>query len=307
MGLDAIHIEMLFGEHRHKAIEGELLTVSRSTIAMTEAGVRELLKQTGTPIRPGVQVEIDNTTVHGFGSHGWITDKSLFALFTDAQLSVLDVSDYEKADIIHDMSLPIDSSLENRFDFIINGSCIDNIFNPVAALQNASRMLKPGGRLFEFEWSNSHPTAYVKCSPDWFLDYFAVNKFADCKCYLLHFFDTEELAFTTGKGGTGVDVYLYDPLVYAGGQTGYQCSHINSFRPTVTVIIAEKGPDSTWDKSPIQMHYRYDPWHKQTCLESAERFKASPRPIFSRNGREPRKFGDIELSRFGTVRPVSAF
>jgi SAM-dependent methyltransferase len=307
MGLDLIHIEMLLSEHRYKSIQGELLTVSRNTIGMTGDAVKQLLEQTGTPIRPGARVELDRDTVHTYGSQELISDKSFFSLFSDARLSVLDVSDYEKADVIHDMSLPIDRALENKFDFVINGSCLDNIFNPVVAIQNAARMLKPGGRLFQFEWSNSHPTAYLKCSPDWFLDYFAVNQYADCKCYVLHFFDLEELAFITGKGCTGVDVYLYDPLVYADGQTGYQCSHINSFRPAMTVLVAEKGPNSTWDKSPIQMHYRYDPWHKETCLASAERFRASPRPVFSRNGRGPREFGSGDLSRFGTVKPVAAF
>jgi len=307
MGLDQSHIEMLLFEHRYKPIRGELLTISRNTIGMTFGGVKKLLQEMGTPIRPEAQVELDKDTVHTHGSLELISDKCFFSLFSDAHLSVLDVSDYEKADIIHDMSLPIDSSLENRFDFIINGSCLDNIFDPVVAMKNTSRMLKPGGRLFQFEWTNSHPTAYLKCSPDWFVDYFAVNQYADCKAYFVHFFDLEEQGFTTGKGGSGLDIYLYDPLVYSGDVIGYQCSHVNSFRPAMTMIVAEKGMNSTWDKSPIQIHYRFDPWHRETCLASAERFRTSPRPIFSRNGRGPRGFGNSDLSRFGTVKPVAAF
>jgi hypothetical protein len=37
-------------------------------------------------------------------------------------------------------------------------------------------MLAPDGRLFLFASSNSFPTAYVKVSPDWIMDYFAIQR-----------------------------------------------------------------------------------------------------------------------------------
>ncbi len=307
MGISRVPAELLLFEHRYRPIRGELLTVSRNTIGLTAEAARELVRQAGVPLRPDARVEADRATVHTYGAAELIADYSFYALFSDARLSVLDVSDYEGADILHDMSLPIDPALENRFDFIINGSCLDNIFNPVTALQNVARMLKPGGRLFQFEWTNSHPTAYLKFSPDWFLDYFAVNRFADCKAYLLHYADLAEDFFNDPKGEPDVDLYAYEPLVVAGGQTGYQCSHINSFRPCMTLLIAEKAADSTWDKSPIQTHYRFDPWHRETCLASAARFRASPRPLFSRPAGAGPVLGSGSLSRFGTLRPVASW
>ena len=68
------------------------------------------------------------------------------------------------------------------------------------------------------------------------------------------------------------------------GQAHFQCSHINSFRPYLLMVVAEKGANSTWDRHPIQVHYRRDEWHKKTCNEQAARFRASPRPAFSNRG-----------------------
>jgi hypothetical protein len=54
--------------------------------------------------------------------------------------------------------------------FISAGGCAFRM------LQNMTEMLAPDGRLFLFASSNSFPTAYVKVSPDWIMDYFAIQR-----------------------------------------------------------------------------------------------------------------------------------
>jgi SAM-dependent methyltransferase len=273
---------MLLFEHGHRPIEGELLTISRNAIGLTPAQAAALLERAGTARRPGAGFEVDATTVHGYGATGWVSDRSFYAAFSPARLTVLDVIDYERPDIVHDMTRPIDPSLEGRFDFVINGSCLDNLFDPVMALKNTARMLRPGGRLFQFEACNSLPAAYLKYSPDWFHDYFAVNEFADCKVYVVQ---SREVRFSDSltnlaAGGPG-DVYLYDPLGADGGPGDCRGSDITSLRPQQLILVAEKGPHSTWDRNPVQARRRRDVWQRKTCRESALRFRASGRPIFS--------------------------
>lgn len=303
MGLDRFVTELLLAEHRYRPIRGSLLSISRQTIGLTTDEALALLRETGTPVRPEARSEAGRKTQHQFGMQNLISDESFYSLFTDAQLVVLDVSDYEQADIIHDMSHPVGPELENRFDFAMVGSCLDNIFDPVTALRNVARMVRPGGRIFLFEWGNSHPTAYLKFSPDWFHDYFAVNRFADCKAYVLCFPRADGRGQPTGPGSFA-DLYLYDPLVVNHGSVGYQCSHPLSLCYMFNIVVAEKGPDSTWDASPIQVHYRTDERQKAVYVDSAMRFARSPRPPF--RGAEKVQ-GDPLLSRFGTLKPVASW
>jgi hypothetical protein len=52
------------------------------------------------------------------------------------------------------------------------------------------------------------------------------------------------------------------------------------------LTIAEKGPDSTSDRSPIQAQYRPEAEHKE-CVEQAQRFAASGRPKLRGHSKSP--------------------
>jgi hypothetical protein len=64
----------------------------------------------------------------------------------------LDVTDYEGADIVLDLGEPIPEKYCGNYDFIYNGSCLDNMFNPGVALMNLS---KPQGRIINIEAASS--------------------------------------------------------------------------------------------------------------------------------------------------------
>src|SRR5947208_11279189 len=106
MGIGLPQAEMLLFEHRYRPIKGEILSISRNTIGLRAEQARALFARTGTRTRPGVELEEDTTTVHAHGKTGWISDRSFYASFSDAKLTVLDVIDYEKPDIVHDMTVP---------------------------------------------------------------------------------------------------------------------------------------------------------------------------------------------------------
>src|SRR5688572_28944649 len=101
----------------------------------------------------------------------------------------LDVTDYERADIVHDLGYSVPDTLHERFDFIYNGGCLDNMFNPGMAMINFSKMLRPGGRVVCMEAASSWCAPYIIYSPGWFSDYYVANGFADCKVYLGSYYD----------------------------------------------------------------------------------------------------------------------
>jgi SAM-dependent methyltransferase len=219
----------------------------------------------------------------------------LFASFTDCNLSSADISPYEGAEHVFDICGDVPETLRGQFDFIIDGGSLDNVFDPFRMLANMTEMLRPGGRLFIFAWSNSFPSAYVKITPDWLMDYFAVNEFADAKVY--------PVLFPTLRNRTaaGITVFQYDPHVINGGNTGYQAASIHSERPLQTNCIAEKGADSTSHRAAVQTYYRGD--QREPYLTSMSRFRESPRPIF----KSPHsiKMTAALISDFDTIKPIA--
>lgn len=288
MGLDRVNVEMLLFEARHRPITGRLLTIGRQAIGLSASEARGLIRDYGLPLLTDA-VEADTQTHGRQADRPYISDRSLFAMFSTAEVHALDVTDYEGAEVICDLNLPLPAKYESSYDFIVNGSCLDNIFDPATSIKNISRLLKPGGRVYHFEWGNSHETAYLKFSPDWFLDYYAINRFADCKSYIRYEpnsvglnIDGTRTAQYAVRSENQLEIHHFDPLVEIGGVTGYDDSRIAAFGRWYVETVAEKGESSSSDISPIQKHYRADAAAHAPYIESVQRFNRSPRPLFRR-------------------------
>jgi SAM-dependent methyltransferase len=305
MALGPAEAEFLFAEHRYQPIRGDLLTIGRQPVSMTARQFLQSLAATGTPISHESRAALDRDATGHLGADHAISAKSFFAMFPAATLSTLSGSASAPPDVTHDMNHAVGPELENRFDFIISDSCLDTVFHPVMALRNLTRMAKPGGRIVLFERGNSFPTAYMKFTPDWLLDFFALNQFADAKSYILHY-PTLDDKQPFARSGLRIDAYQYDPVVEASGQFGYQCTSPQTLGYTLNVVIAQKAADSTWAASPTQMHYRLNDDARRAYVEAALRFRQSARPLFRRADGKPVS-GDPALSRFGTLKPVASW
>lgn len=88
-------------------------------------------------------------------------------------LSIIDVSDYQGADIIHDLNVPIRNELEGVFDVIIDGGTLEHIFNFPTAVLSCMKMLKTGGTIFVFSMANNHcGHGFYQFSPELFFRLF---------------------------------------------------------------------------------------------------------------------------------------
>lgn len=236
--------KIIIREHLYKPFQGRVLTMGRQTICMTPKDSIELLKSENCPpimdAFENTAVLADQNTRVGKGTE-FISDKLFFSLFGVKELSVIDVSSYEGADIIHDLNFPVPESLHGQFDFIIDGGTFDHLFDIRVAFENVVKLLKPGGRVLQWNaTSNFTGAAYLSFGPDLFYDYYLINKFVDCKVYVC------ELDIISQA--TNWKLFEFT------GQEKYD--HVVSPKILVSIVLAEKGPESTWDKLPIQMHYR---------------------------------------------------
>lgn len=235
---------LIVREHLYKPIEGKVLALGRQTIAMSYEQVIELLQQEGymppKHVLEEIEITYDQTTRVGKGTN-YITDEMFFGLLGVKELLVLDVSEYEGCDIVHDLNKPIPESLYGQFDFIIDGGTFDHLFDVRTAFENVAKLLRDGGRIFQWNAaSNFTGAAYISFGPDLFYDYYVLNQFVDCKVYVAEVDSIGQRAQW--------DFYEFE------GHDKY--SHLRSERIQMVVVLAEKGPSSTWDRMPIQAQYR---------------------------------------------------
>ena len=120
-----------------------------------------------------------------------ISDAALFKLFGAGKVVALDHSDYEKADIIHDLRTPLAGKPSPQPPiWSLTAAPLDNVFTPSIVLQNYSRLLRPGGRMLTLNAFSSYSTPYAIMPPLWYVDYFVMNRYADCRVYIIVYRET---------------------------------------------------------------------------------------------------------------------
>ena len=111
-----------------------------------------------------------------------VTDRSIFHALGIGNVKALDASAYEGAEVVHDLNRPLPDHLKATADFIVDGSTLDNVFDPAMTLRNYAQLLRPGGRLLAINTLNNRQCAFTICSPDWSLDYFVENGLPIARC-----------------------------------------------------------------------------------------------------------------------------
>ncbi|MCX7181021.1 MAG: hypothetical protein NTX56_20400, partial [Proteobacteria bacterium] len=269
MGIDYRLAKAILHEHKYRPITGTILLVGRQTIVLTPQEAMALVEEEGVPVRTEANIEVDTGT-YGSAGRSLITDRAFFSLFTDAEVLALDVSDYENAEIIFDLNQPIPEELKGRADFMFNGSCMDNLFDPASALKNMSHLLRPGGRILHIEHGSPVQGAYLMYSPAYFFDYYAVNDFVDCKVYACMFENVLD----------AWNVFLWEPYCQKDGRWVLSGHMHSGWANILNFVIAEKGPGSTSDKTPIQGFYREaHGTNEDLYFRAFEAYRAGKRPI----------------------------
>ncbi|CAO3411679.1 hypothetical protein [Azospirillum largimobile] len=267
MGLSITMAEMIVREHRFRPITGDVITIGRQTVFFDAETALRILKGCGMDIS-GLSTdsfELEDRTIQTGQGVGLITADSFFRALGVPKILSLDHSDYEGAEIVHDLTKPLPAHLEGVADVIFDGSTLDNVWDPALALKNLSRMLRPNGRLFSINMGSNHYGPYTILTAPWLYDYFVVNEFADVRVYM-----------QVSEGTGPYNIFAVDP-----NQVGTEpMEHVRNLATQYQqglYVLAEKGPSTTWDRTPIQQFYQgrdqRDAYRR--CLKP---FKESRRP-----------------------------
>lgn len=152
----------------------------------------------------------------------------------------IDASSFEGASLIHDMNLPIPTHLKNNFSTVIDGGCLEHIFNFPISIRNCMEMLREGGHFIGITPTNNlMGHGFYQFSPELFFRIFSEeNGFAIRKM----------VAYESLPRANWYEVM--DPKI-VGERVG-----ILNFRGVYLFILAQKLRDvSIFDYAPQQSDY----------------------------------------------------
>lgn len=72
----------------------------------------------------------------------------LFRALGASQVDVMDYSDYEGANLLHDLNQPVPDPFKAAFDAVVDGGTLEHVFNFPTAIRNCMEMVRPGGSFF---------------------------------------------------------------------------------------------------------------------------------------------------------------
>jgi SAM-dependent methyltransferase len=270
MALSIQAIDVIGREHAFRPIKGDVLFIGRQSVLFTPDELVSQLRSHGLTVDAGA-IESDRSTVNRLPGYGALaTDRSIFRALGIDSVKALDVSAYEGAEIVHDLNRPIPDTLRECADFIVDGSTLDNVFDPASALRNYARLLRPGGRLVMVNAMNTREGCYTICPADWYLDYFVANGFADCRVYVCAAYNNS------------VNCYWLNSHTIAAERRSRPYVFPIMWWRYFTVVFAEKGPASTTDLSPVQQPYRSSAdWDRHIALLAP--INSSGRPHMARS------------------------
>jgi hypothetical protein len=118
---------------------------------------------------------LDQNTLQIFGiNDSRFLDEVSETILNSKKMDSLDFSDYEGANIVHDLNLPIQDNLIHRYDTVIDFGTTEHIFNVPQVLDNCSNLIKVGGKIIHILPSNNfNGHGFYQFSPELFYSYYS--------------------------------------------------------------------------------------------------------------------------------------
>jgi len=267
MGISKQVVKALVAENGYSPIAGEWLSFGRQTVNVDSDVLIDICGDLSIH-----GMALDTETRHGAGHR--VSDRALLEGLFPIRYSTVDKSPYEGADMVMDLSDPIDLEFYESYDFVFTGGCLDNVFSPAELIRNSSRFLRVGGRVMHFESASRLLGAFSYPTAEWFLSYYAVNDFVDCKVYLL-----VQSAPGRNRFDYDLDVFSYSHEFSRSGRIDYFRSACAGPGIQYLLVIAEKGSQSSNDLTPDQLQYLDE--NSQDWRIRAKSYERSGRPLLT--------------------------
>jgi hypothetical protein len=141
MGVSRVMAEYLIDARKQGVRFDRTLTIGRQSLF---AGPRWAW---GRLVRSGVLPAMSRREyLAAFDASPWYADPLLRALGA-TELSAMDASGWEGADVVHDLNHPVPEELHQRYSLVFDGGSIEHIFDVPTVLRSYMEMVEVGGHL----------------------------------------------------------------------------------------------------------------------------------------------------------------
>jgi len=280
MGFIRANMLPILKESKRLPFSGHLLLLGQADIYFDHSHLLRMANISHVTLDMSVQAVLSPKPE--FAAKRYLSGEVVFKMLGFDQISVLDYSDFEGANIIFDMNSenPPDGCV-GQFDVLIDHGTLEHVFHLPNALNNIHRLLKVGGRVITSSPStNFFDHGFYMLQPTLFVDFYTANDWKIESIQVVQFTanqETDPCFFTDYEPG------LFDSVGY-GRMDG---------KLYATICVATKTPNSSGAKIPQQGYYR----RLENWSTSGGENKTDPTPIAETSAKVVSGFGE-RMRRF---------
>ena len=174
------------------------------------------------------------------GASSPVSSRRLFEALGSADFHEMDNSDYEGADVLQNLNLPVPGELASKYSVVFDGGTLEHVFNVAEALRSCMRMLKVGGHFIGHSPANNwFGHGFYQFSPEFFRRAFSPEN---------GFEIVRLVAYEPSGGGQWFDVH--DPR-----DVGGRIELIGPFRVMLLVLAKKTREVPPFENFPAQSDY----------------------------------------------------
>jgi len=147
LGIDLNNVQLLIEAHKSGVCFERMATLGRQRLLGDRETLVSILKKSGYAMSKDFLARLLSPSTE--------YSEDFFALLGAKEIFAIDVSDFEGANMLHDMNQPLPDSLISSFDLVLDGGTLEHIFDLPTALRNATRMVRPNGRFISLTQANN--------------------------------------------------------------------------------------------------------------------------------------------------------
>ncbi|NKD55222.1 MULTISPECIES: hypothetical protein [unclassified Haematospirillum] len=242
MGFIKANIIPVLEESKRRPFKGRLLLLGQGDIYFSDDAYRQMAQMVGVELDGSVQPALSYKP--DFAEKGCLDTQSVFRRLGFSEVMALDCSDFEGADILHDMNAPdIPEQWRGQFDVVMDHGTLEHIFHFPNAMHAVFQFLKIGGRaITSSPVSGFFDHGFYMMQPTLFRDFYAANAWEVNAIKVVQFTSNE---WTDPCTFVDYEPDQLDPSRY-GKMDGNFCA---------TFCVATKGAQSTGKVIPQQGWY----------------------------------------------------
>jgi hypothetical protein len=247
LGVPRGTIRLLLDEAKRRPFSGSLLELGRMSIFATDAELAGWAREQGVRLAEVAEPRLSHDP--RLAALGCLDDVTFFTRLGFDEVRSLDVSDWEKPDLVWDLNRPVPAEWHGRYDCVFESGTIQHVFHLPNVLANMHALLKPGGRAIHgMAPSHNHVDhGFYMFSPTLFADYWSANGY-EVEGF---WFEFEPFWFRSKFVSPRWRIRRYSP-----GSLDHLSYGGFGRRQVALFFVATRGPAATSDAVPQQGYYR---------------------------------------------------